>query len=73
MRPDAVLVRQLAADRGFADATVEKTLCLVDLLDEVARHPYLAPRLVLKGGTALNRLGPVPSVMWVAALGLRVR
>lgn len=77
MRPDAALVRQLAADRGFAEATVEKALCLVDVLEEVARHPYLAPRLVLKGGTALNlfcwdcpRLSVDLDLNYIGAVGL---
>jgi hypothetical protein len=77
MRPDAALVTQVAADRGFPEATVEKTLCLMDVLDEVARHPYLAPRLVLKGGTALNlfcwdcpRLSVDLDLNYVGAVGL---
>jgi len=54
MRPDAALVRRLAAERGFVQATTEKALCLLNILGEIGRHPYLRPRLVLKGGTALN-------------------
>lgn len=54
MRPDAARIRQLAGERGFGEATTEKALCLLDILGELGRHPYLRPRLVLKGGTALN-------------------
>lgn len=54
MRPDRETVRRIALERAFGDQTVEKALCLLDLLGEIARHPYLGPRLVLKGGTALN-------------------
>jgi len=54
MRPDRELVRQVAAERRFSEVTVEKALCLLALLQELTRHPYLRPRLVLKGGTALN-------------------
>ena len=54
MRADSVFVRRLAADRGFNEATLEKALRLLDVLNEMARHPYLRSRLALKGGTALN-------------------
>ena len=54
MRADPVFVRRLAAERGFNEATLEKALRLLDMLNEMARHPYLRSRLALKGGTALN-------------------
>jgi predicted nucleotidyltransferase component of viral defense system len=54
MRPDRELVERVAAERGFSAGPVEKALCLLDLLGEIVRHRYLEPRLVLKGGTALN-------------------
>lgn len=54
MRPDRELVRQVAAERRFGEGIVEKALCLLALLQELTRHPYLKSRLVLKGGTALN-------------------
>ena len=54
MKPDAGLINQIAVERGFEAATVEKVLRLLGLLSEIARHPFLRMRLVLKGGTALN-------------------
>lgn len=43
-----------AAASGFAPDTLEKVLRLADLLGSIASHPFLRPRLALKGGTALN-------------------
>jgi len=54
MRPDREVVRQVALERRFSERTVERALCLLALLQELARHPYLRSRLALKGGTALN-------------------
>lgn len=39
---------------GYPPQTVEKVERLLELLIEVDGHPYLAPRLRLHGGTALN-------------------
>ncbi|MCE5190186.1 MAG: nucleotidyl transferase AbiEii/AbiGii toxin family protein, partial [Actinomycetia bacterium] len=39
---------------GYPPQTVEKVERLLELLIEVGGHPYLAPRLRLHGGTALN-------------------
>lgn len=39
---------------GYPPQTVEKVERLLELLVEVGGHPYLAPRLRLHGGTALN-------------------
>jgi predicted nucleotidyltransferase component of viral defense system len=43
-----------AADSGFPAESYEKAHALVRLLDGVRAHPFLAPRMALKGGTALN-------------------
>lgn len=39
---------------GYPPQTVEKVERLLELLTEIGGHPYLAPRLCLHGGTALN-------------------
>lgn len=39
---------------GFAPEILEKVLHLIQLLGEMTRYTFLAQRLVLKGGTALN-------------------
>jgi predicted nucleotidyltransferase component of viral defense system len=39
---------------GYPEQTVEKVERLLELLIEINGHPYLAPRLRLHGGTALN-------------------
>lgn len=39
---------------GYSPQTIEKVERLLELLIEIAGHPYLAPRLCLHGGTALN-------------------
>lgn len=39
---------------GYSAQTVEKVERLLELLTEINGHPYLAPRLRLHGGTALN-------------------
>jgi len=45
---------RMAAETGFQAEPLEKALQLLDLLEALRSHPYLADRLVLKGGTALN-------------------
>lgn len=47
-------LRREAAETGFRPEILEKVDRLLDLLAAVQRHPYLKPRVVLKGGTALN-------------------
>ncbi len=44
----------LAADTGFLPDRIEKAVRLLALADDIAAHPYLAGRLALTGGTALN-------------------
>ncbi len=52
--PSVQTLQRLAGETGHQPGTLEKTLRLLDLLLEIARDQYLANRLVLKGGTALN-------------------
>lgn len=55
-------MRPVLVDAALYDAaTVEKVERLLELLSEFARDPFLQPRLVLHGGTALNLFhGPMP-------------
>ena len=43
-----------AAEGGYPLESFEKVLRLLELLDTLRQHPFLAPRVALKGGTALN-------------------
>lgn len=43
-----------AAATGFRPEILEKVILLLQLLEGVNRHPFLAGKLALKGGTALN-------------------
>lgn len=54
MPPSRELLAALSLDTRFRADGLEKVLRLIELLREVDRHPVLRPRLVLKGGTALN-------------------
>ena len=45
---------RMASESGFPPDPLERVVQLLDLLDALRTHPYLAERLVLKGGTALN-------------------
>jgi predicted nucleotidyltransferase component of viral defense system len=47
-------LERLAGTTGFLPDTLEKVLRLERMLTLVGEHPFLGPRLVLKGGTALN-------------------
>ena len=44
----------VVATTGFAAEPLEKVLRLMSLLGALTSHPYLKPRIALKGGTALN-------------------
>jgi len=49
--------RDIAAEvaaTGFSAEPLERVFRLLELLDALSRHPYLKPRVALKGGTALN-------------------
>ncbi|MCY4369504.1 MAG: nucleotidyl transferase AbiEii/AbiGii toxin family protein [bacterium] len=47
-------LEDLADATGFVADRIEKTVRLLALADDIAAHPYLASRLALTGGTALN-------------------
>ena len=47
-------LQRAAALSGFPAESYEKVHVLVRLLEAVRMHPFLGPRMVLKGGTALN-------------------
>ena len=54
MRPSPEDVARVAVETGFPEETLDKVFRLMSLLDGLRSHPYLRPRLALKGGTALN-------------------
>jgi predicted nucleotidyltransferase component of viral defense system len=47
------LAKEVAAT-GFGAGPLEKVFQLMALLDALSSHPFLKPRIALKGGTALN-------------------
>ena len=47
-------LQRAAADSGFPVDSLEKVWMLVRLLNMMAAHPFMGPRVALKGGTALN-------------------
>lgn len=47
-------LQRAATDTGFPIDSLEKVSMLVRLLNLMAAHPFLGPRVALKGGTALN-------------------
>jgi hypothetical protein len=47
-------LREAAAAAGFDLDSYEKVVTLVRLLEAIRAHPFIGPRLALKGGTALN-------------------
>ena len=53
MLTEAELQREAAAT-GFRTEVLEKVHRLIELLATLTRHPFLGPRVALKGGTALN-------------------
>ena len=54
MRYSREYLDRLAGTTGFPPDTLEKVLRLERMLTLVGEHPFLGPRVVLKGGTALN-------------------
>lgn len=48
------VLTQLECETGFRAATLEKVLRLGAIAREITAHPFLGPRLVLKGGTAIQ-------------------
>lgn len=47
-------LQRAAADSGFQVESYEKVYVLVRLLEALRTHPFLGPRMALKGETALN-------------------
>ena len=47
-------LQRAAGDSGFPMDSLEKVWMLVRLLNMMNAHPFLGPRVALKGGTALN-------------------
>ena len=47
-------LERMAAETSFQTEPLEKVLHLLELLEALLSHPFLADRLVLKGGTAIN-------------------
>ncbi len=54
MVPSVGYIQRCAADTGFSAAVLEKVVRLGEVAADIARHPFLRERLLLKGGTALN-------------------
>src|SRR5690606_31931501 len=54
MDVSAQSLARLAAERQFQPATLERVIRLLDILDAFAADSLIAPRVALKGGTALN-------------------
>lgn len=46
--------QDLAAERQLQPATLERVIRLIDILDAFGADTLIAPRIALKGGTALN-------------------
>lgn len=51
---DPDFLRQAAQESGFQAESLEKVTMLIRLLNMLAAHPWLGPKVALKGGTALN-------------------
>jgi predicted nucleotidyltransferase component of viral defense system len=47
-------LERMSNETGFIQNSLEKVLRLMDLLDQISRHPFLKKCFILKGGTALN-------------------
>lgn len=47
-------LQRAASDTGYPIDSLDKVSMLVRLLNLMAAHPFLGPRVALKGGTALN-------------------
>lgn len=47
-------LQRAAAESGFPVDSLEKVWMLVRLLNMMTAHPFMGPRVALKGGTALN-------------------
>ena len=49
MELSAGYLQRCAADTGFSVATLEKVSRLGEVADNIARHPFLREKLLLKG------------------------
>ena len=47
-------INRAASATGFRAEPLEKVIRLLEMLDGLRSHPFLKPRIALKGGTALN-------------------
>jgi hypothetical protein len=47
-------LQDIAAERQLQPATLERVIRLIDILDAFGADTLIGPRIVLKGGTALN-------------------
>lgn len=47
-------LEKISGETGFIQNSLEKMLRLLDVLDQISKHPFLKKCFVLKGGTALN-------------------
>jgi len=54
MEVSAQSLARIAAERQFQPATLERVIRLLDILGAIAADSLIAPRVALKGGTALN-------------------
>jgi len=54
MKYNADYISDISRKTGFDAVSLEKALRLKEILQELARHPFLQDKLVLKGGTAIN-------------------
>jgi hypothetical protein len=65
MLTEAALNRE-AAVTGFQPEALEKAVRLLGLLDGLPSHPYLKPRIALKGGTrrSISSCSTCPVCPW---------
>jgi predicted nucleotidyltransferase component of viral defense system len=54
MNLSAETLSQMQTETGFRSATLEKVIRLGELARQITAHPFLGPRLLLKGGTAIQ-------------------
>tara|TARA_R110002074_G_scaffold35988_4_gene98054 strand:+ start:6030 stop:7052 length:1023 start_codon:yes stop_codon:yes gene_type:complete len=54
MEVSAQSLARIATERQFQPATLERVIRLLDILGAIAADSLIAPRIALKGGTALN-------------------
>ena len=47
-------LERIGKETGFIQNSLEKVLRLMDILDQISKHPFLKKCFALKGGTALN-------------------